>query len=366
LTTNADHEVVQDSEPLPKRYKRIDMLYTLTNRRRAILLLWSAVLLGSCQPEPPAPAHPLSAFLLEPTDVADLLDRHSSAHLIEVSKPELFGAGHVPGAISLWRPDYEGKGYAYGGMRMSPEEMAELLGKNGIHPGDTLILYDTKGSADALRFWWMLRMYGHEHTFVLNGGKKAWQLDGFSLDTLTKEVPHPVHYHFENAPDLASLIEKEELIKVLKDTNFMLLDTREPEEYQGMPYIDKGICYPFKKGAFTYGRIPGSVHLNWSDAVDLHGDHRFKSIQDLKYNFEQAGITPEKTIIAYCQSGVRSAHTTFVLTEILGYPNVRNYDGSWIEWSYYALQDTSLPIESDVDELEHQRLLAELNESLQD
>ena len=209
-------------------------------------------------------------------------------------------------------------------------------------------------------------MYGHEQAFVLNGGKVAWTIDGYALDTLAARVPAPVNYQFERAPDLARLIEKDELIQLLQDTNYVLLDTREPEEYRGIPYIDKGVCYPYKKGAFTYGRIPGSVHLNWSDAVDLHGDHRFKSLKDLRYNFEQAGITPEKTIIAYCQSGVRSAHTTFVLTEILGYPNVRNYDGSWIEWSYYALQDTSLPIESDVDELEHQRLLAELNKSLQD
>jgi thiosulfate/3-mercaptopyruvate sulfurtransferase len=342
------------------------MLYTTTNNWWTFLLLGSALLITGCQTEPPPLSHPLSDYLMEPVDVAELVGRQAPLHLIEVSKPEHYHEGHIPGAQSLWRPDYEGQGFAYGGMRMSSGELAGLLGKHGIAPGDSVLLYDVKGSADALRLWWMLRMYGHEHVYVLNGGKKSWEMDGYSLDTIVPPIPYPVTYKFAHPPDLARLIEKEELTGLLQDTNYVLLDTREPEEYKGLPYIDNGVCYSFKKGAFTYGRIPGSVHLNWSDAVDLHGDHRFKSLKDLRYNFERAGITPDKTIIAYCQSGVRSAHTTFVLTEVLGYPNVRNYDGSWIEWSYYATQDASLPIERDVDELEHQRLLAELNKSLQD
>ncbi|MEQ8703864.1 MAG: sulfurtransferase [Phaeodactylibacter sp.] len=301
--------------------------------------------------------------LVETADVKKMYDEGKAFKVIEISKKDAFEKGHLPGAVNFWRPDYEGEGYEYSGMRASPDEMAALLGSNGISADDYIVIYDTKGSVDAIRFLWILDMYGHEKLAVMNGGKAAWKSDGFELTTEAATV-QPVLYAFNNAPDYTRMASIEDVLAAMSDTNYVLVDTREPEEYQGVPYVSKGVCYPYKKGAFTYGRIPGSVHLNWSDAVDLKGDHRFKSIRDLKYNFAKAGITPDKKIIAYCQSGVRSAHTTFVLTEILGFENVQNYDGSWIEWSHNYVNQKNVAIERDIEDAEHSKRLAELEAGL--
>lgn len=332
----------------------------------------------SCQTDSPADPSPAttripdslkasvsSPYLLEPAVVAQAINNNPSGlQIIEISKPEEYSKGHLPNAHSLWRSDYEGKGYAYGGMRMSRTELAELLGSLGIQPQDSVLLYDAKGNSDAIRFWWMLHLYGHQKAFVMNGGKKAWTMDEYELSKATNPTPEAIAYTFPGPENHSRLASKEDLLAALKDTSYVIVDTREPEEYKGVPYEEKGVCYPYKKGAFTYGRIANAIHLNWSDAVDLNGDHRLKSLRDLRYNFEQAGITPDKKIIAYCQSGVRSAHTTFVLTEILGYPEVRNYDGSWIEWSYGVTEGEDLPIEQDLDEDTHRQWLARLEASL--
>lgn len=304
-----------------------------------------------------------ASYLIETAGVKKLYDEGKAFKVIEISKGEKFSTGHLRGAVNFWRPDYEGQSYDYGGMRASPDEMATLLGSHGISPDDFLVIYDTKGSVDAIRFMWILDMYGHENMAVMNGGKAAWKADGLELTT-DVTATEPALYAFSETPDYTRLANIEDIIAAMTDTNYILLDTREPEEYQGVPYVSKGVCYPYKKGAFTYGRIPGSVHLNWSDAVDLDGDHRFKSLRDLKYNFKKAGITPDKKIIAYCQSGVRSAHTTYVLTEILGYKDVRNYDGSWIEWSHNYINSKGVAIERDIEDDEHKKRLAELEADL--
>lgn len=301
----------------------------------------------------------ISQRLVEPAEVKQWYTDGKDFKVIEISKRDEFETGHLPGAISFWRPDYEGEVYNFSGMRPSAKKMANLLGKSGIGPEDFIVIYDTKGCVDALRFFWILEMYGHDKISVMNGGKVAWVKDGFDLTT-AHATAIPVPYIFEKEPDYSRLANKEEVLTAVSDSNTIILDTREPEEFQGVPYISKGVDHPFKKGSFTHGRIQGAVHLNWSDAVDLKSDHRFKSLKELRYNFKQAGVTPDKKIIAYCQSGVRSAHTTFVLTDLLGFKHVRNYDGSWIEWSYHYTTNGNLPIERDIDEKEHQIRLAEL------
>jgi len=348
--------------------------------------LWAALLLAgflsACQSEPPKQEEEATSaeaskvdeslkssvkgpHLMEPKAVKQMYEDGTDFKVLEISKAKKYKAGHLPGALNFWRPDYEGGGYEYGGMRASPEEMAALLGSHGISPEDQLIIYDTKGSVDAIRFMWMLDMYGHSKMAVMNGGKAAWKKAGYELSAKPEATPEATAYQFPGEPDYSRLAHMEDVLQAIKDTNTILLDTREPEEYQGAPYISKGICYPYKKGAFTNGRIPSALHLNWSDAVDLEGDHRFKSIKDLKYNFKRAGISPDKKIIAYCQSGVRSAHTTYVLTELLGFPDVRNYDGSWIEWSYHYTRGEEVAIERDMDETEHQRRMAALRAELE-
>jgi thiosulfate/3-mercaptopyruvate sulfurtransferase len=286
--------------------------------------------------------------------------------LFEVSKRVKYKSGHLPNAISVWRPDYEAKtDFSYTGMRATKSEMEYFLSQKGVLPSDKIILYDTKGSCDALRLAWILQLYGHEDVKVINGGKAAWKKAGYEL---TKEIPNKIQtseYQFSKQAKDTNVVSLEEVKKAISDPNIIILDTREPEEYLGQPYIAKGKLNAWKQGAFTYGCIPSAVHLNWSDAVHLDGDHRFKCLKDLKHNFSKVGITPDKEILVYCQSGVRSAHTSYVLKEILGYPNVQNYDGSWIEWTYNYVMNGNVPIERHTNQKEHQALYAQLKEEME-
>jgi thiosulfate/3-mercaptopyruvate sulfurtransferase len=127
---------------------------------------------------------------------------------------------------------------------------------------------------------------------------------------------------------------KDDIMQAMQDTNILILDTRTTAEYAG---------HVQKKGASRPGRIPGSIHLDWIELVHDKGDFTFKSCEEIAPLLRSRGISPDKKIITYCHSGVRSAHTAFVLSEIMGYPQVANYDGSWTEWSYHK----ELPITSD-------------------
>lgn len=318
--------------------------------------------------EPAAPEWASSPYLWSVDTVRQLLQSDAAPLvLLEVNKEEKYlEEGHLPGALRIWRPDYTVEdAESYGGLRASREQMAALLGRLGIGPNSRIVLYDSKGNVDALRVWWLLQMYGHPQAYIMNGGKSCWQQEEYPLEHSPAPMPRAVTYRFPAPESPQRFAALEDVLASLRDTSIILLDTREPEEYAGAPFLRKGQVVPWKPGAFINGRIPGAIHLNWSDAVDLHGDHCFKRLADLKYNFEQAGLSPEKTIITYCQSGVRSAHTTFVLTELLGYPDVRNYDGSWIEWSYMHAVEGKVPVESDYDEAASARRIAELEAELQ-
>ncbi len=307
----------------------------------------------------------LATSLWSVEQTKNYLDTAVNYVIFEISKKEKYQKKHLPSAYNLWRPDYENKSdYAYSGMMASPVQMEALLSKYGVKQNTQLIIYDTKGSVNAARFWWILKEYGHEKTVIMDGGITAWQQAGFQLDDTEYRLPQASNYQFAKPLTETKLATIDKVKNAVFDENVVVLDTREPEEYAGQPYINKNKIHQFKKGAFTNGCIPKAVHLNWSDAVHLNGDHCIKSIKDLKHNFEQIGITPDKTIIAYCQSGVRSAHTTFVLSEILAYPNVYNYDGSWIEWSYKHIEEGAVAIEQKISTAEADRIFVELKDEL--
>jgi thiosulfate/3-mercaptopyruvate sulfurtransferase len=290
---------------------------------------------------------PISPFLLSVDDVNELLlSRLEGLVVFEISTVDKYAQGHLPEAQRLWRPDYENlTDYPYEGMMASREQMCVLLREKGVDKDTEIILYDTNGSVDAMRVLWILRNYGHHKVAVMDGGKVAWQQAGYKLSEVQPIKPKASAYCFPDSITTEHTATLEEVLAGIRDTNVVIVDTREPEEFLGKPYFHKGEVLYYKKGAFSSGCIPGAIHLNWSDAVDLNGDHCFKSLKTLHYNFAKKGITPDKQIITYCQSGVRSAHTTFVLSELLGFPNVKNYDGSWIEWSYFHQEKQTVPIE---------------------
>jgi thiosulfate/3-mercaptopyruvate sulfurtransferase len=336
-------------------------------------LLALLVLAGGCRPgaEEPSTTDDTAGFgdspyLLSVDEVMALLQSPEPPLLLEISKAEKFASGHLPGAVNLWRPDYgDTDNFLYGGMRASRSKMANLLGKLGATPDKLIVVYCAKGSADAARLTWVLRSYGHDRVVIMDGGKAGWQYAGHVLTKEIAEQRSPTTYQFASPETTSHLASLEDVLAAISDTNTIIVDTREDYEYLGVPHIVNKSVIRFKKGAFTHGAIPGALHLNWSEAVDLHSDHTFKSLTDLSHNFLRQGITPDKRIIVYCQSGVRSAHTAFVLTELLGYPDVRNYDGSWMEWSFVHQQDTSGKLERHTSEKESEKIYQDLLATVQ-
>ncbi|MCH2223648.1 MAG: sulfurtransferase, partial [Crocinitomicaceae bacterium] len=251
--------------------------------------------------------------------------------IIDCRKPELYANGHIEGSFNVDRPDIADSNIAYGGMMISRVEIAKMLSSFGALSSDHIYLYDDKGGCDATRLWWILYTYGHRNTTVLDGGFTKWKQLGYPVSKKATKTS-PSDFQFSHTQDNHLKATMNDVKTAIKDPNTVLLDTRTWEEYLGTM---------LKDGAYRKGRIPTSVYANWSYHLTPEGNKTLKSTEELKTFFKEKGVTKDKKVIAYCQSGVRSSHTTFILTQLLGFDNVKNYDGSWIEWSYHS----KLPIE---------------------
>ena len=287
------------------------------------------------EPEASARAPKYEAYanpdaIVSAEEAAALLEGDQKVVLFDIRKSADYLLGHIPEAQGLFRTDYESTAFEYGGMAMERDAMAELLGKAGLESDSIALIYGDKEELDGARFGWILNMYGHENTIIIDGGYDAWKKAGLPT-TMSKPNVTATTYAFPGEMDASLLATLDEVKAAVegKDPNVIILDTRSDAEFNGEEQ---------KKGAFRKGRIPGSVHIEYKKSI---GEDGFKTVEELKSLYEAAGVTADKTIIPYCQSGVRSAHTTFVLKELLGYENVKNYDGSWIEWSF----NSDLPIE---------------------
>lgn len=277
--------------------------------------------------EQEAPKCPESDKLLQPEQLQTYLSEKEDIFLIEVSREQDFATGHIPGARRIWRPDYEEKQrYPYTGMRADSQQVAKLLRDLGYSHESNLVLYDRRGDVDAARFYWILRGYGHDNLSLLDGGIDAWQQRGYATSKEAMPIAEMGNFRFPIDRQLAVRLDREDVQQALEDDSYIVLDTRGLDEYEGKEQ---------KKGAFLPGKIPGSIHLDWIETVKYNGDYSFKSCEEIEKLLAKRGITKDKKIITYCHSGVRSAHMAFVLTEIMGYPYVENYDGSWTEWSFY-------------------------------
>jgi thiosulfate/3-mercaptopyruvate sulfurtransferase len=256
-------------------------------------------------------------------EVEDVINAGAGWKLIDLRKPEEFKQGHIPEAQNVWRTDIADTSYAYGGMMPTQLHMELLLGKLGINAADTIVVYDEKAECDAARLWWVLKFYGHPHIKLLNGGLKAWVAAKGQLSN-SETNPAPTNYQFIAQPDSTIHASVNHVYSILGSAEIILLDTRGDEEFNGK----------LKDGAAKGGHIENAVNLDWAVAVDFNGTQKFLDSNQLIANFEAVGLNGEKPVITYCHSGVRSAHTLFVLTELLGYRNIKNYDGSWVEWSH--------------------------------
>ena len=265
-----------------------------------------------------------SPFLLNISE-AEEASTNDTFIFIDLRKKEDFKLGHIPGARSIWRPDIQNLELPYGGMRATKESLAELMGKLGISTEKKIVIYDEKGNVDAARLWWMLQLYGHEDSYLFNGGLSAWKNASLPLDTADSNHATTL-FEFTGEGKQDWLANKEEVLDFSQSNSGVLLDTRSEKEFTGEE---------MKSGAFRSGHIPGAKWIDYIYAIRYNSDQEFLTLEELTEVYTSMGASKDTPIIVYCQSGVRSAHTTFVLRELLGFENVKNYDGSWIEWSYF-------------------------------
>ncbi len=235
----------------------------------------------------------------------------------------LYDTGHIPNAVKVdWfttlqhplRRDF-----------LTIEEFEKLCSDHGISNDTTLVFYGDKSNWFACYSLWVFQYYGHQNVKILNGGRAKWMQENRPM---TKTVPSfPRTSYQAKEPDKNIRAFRDDVFEHLK-RNKPLVDVRSPKEYTGellhMPN------YP-QEGATRGGHIPGAANIPWSQAVKEE-DSTFKSPEELRKLYEEKGITADNEIIAYCRIGERSSHTWFVLKYLLGYKNVKNYDGSWTEW----------------------------------
>lgn len=258
-----------------------------------------------------------------------VLEHHAEdgVRLVEVDEDVLlYEQGHVPGAVKLdWhtelqRPD----------VRDFVDEagFAELMRQKGISNDTTVVLYGDKSNWWAAYAFWFFKYNGHRDVRLMNGGRQKWVAEGKPLSD-EKPSPEPgtyrVEYRDESIRAYAADV-LQHLLKV-KDGKGALVDVRSPAEFSGeklhMPE------YP-QEGALRGGHIPGAANIPWAKAVEEDGT--FKPVEALRSLYEGEGVTPDRDVVAYCRIAERSSHSWFVLKYLLGYPRVRNYDGSWTEW----------------------------------
>ena len=244
--------------------------------------------------------------------------------VIEVSvDAAAFDQGHIPGAVALnWFHDLEERPHR---DIASKATMERLLGNAGVGPDTTIVVYGDNNNWFATYAYWLFRLYGHRDVRVMNGGRKKWMDEGRPM---TKEATtYPKVPYEAKQPDTSIRAMRDTVLQSLPNAGKGLVDVRSPREFSGELLAPENLP---QEGAQRGGHVPGAVNIPWGEAV--RPDGTFKSADELQALYQGRGITPDKEIIAYCRIGERSAHTWFVLKELLGYPKVRNYDGSWTEW----------------------------------
>jgi thiosulfate/3-mercaptopyruvate sulfurtransferase len=236
---------------------------------------------------------------------------------------DLYEEGHVPGAVKLhWKDDLQDP---IERDLIEKDAFERLMGSRGISNGTTVVLYGDKNNWFAAYAYWYLKIYGHQDVRVLDGGRQKWIDEGRELTTA---VPSPAATSYSASErDESIRVYRDEVLAGLGREGIALVDVRSPQEYSGELMAPPGYE---QEGASRTGHIPGAQSVPWATAV--RDDGTFKSPSDLRELYAAKGVTSQQEVRAYCRIGERSAHTWFVLQELLGYTNVKNYDGSWTEW----------------------------------
>ncbi|MFC4456328.1 sulfurtransferase [Deinococcus sonorensis] len=262
--------------------------------------------------------------------------------LIEVDEDILlYDTGHIRGAakvdwqLDLWDPVER--------EFISAEQLSALLGRLGVSSSDTIVLYGDKSNWWASYAYWFFTYNGVQNLKIMNGGRQKWSAEGRELTTDATETQpgQPYPGLARNEELRAYRDEVKAHIETVRAGKGALVDVRSPDEFSGK--VTHMPNYP-QEGVLRGGHIPGARSIPWAKATNEDGT--FKSADELKALYEAEGVTSDKNVIAYCRIAERSSHSWFVLRELLGYPSVKNYDGSWTEWG----NSVGVPIEKTYSE----------------
>ena len=263
--------------------------------------------------------------LVDTETVANNLN-NKSFKVIEVDyDPEnAYRQGHLQGASLIWwKRDINDP---ITRDIISKSQFEDLLSRNGITAQSEVILYGDFNNWFAAFVFWIFKYYGHEKVVIMNGGRKKWEIENRSY---TKDEPQiPRTAYVAQPPNEGLRAYLFDVRRALDKSDTVLVDVRSPKEFSGE--VTAPAEYPMEH-AQRGGHIPNANNIPWATAVN-DTDGTFKSVEELKKIYETKGVTPDKDVICYCRIGERSSHTWFVLKYLLGYPQVRNYDGSWTEW----------------------------------
>ena len=251
---------------------------------------------------------------------------HENLLLVDLSQPTTYVQYHIPRAVFLdyaWIVRIE---HPRMGLLPDPAQLGHVLSAYGLTPDTHVVTYDDEGGGRAARFLWTLEAAGHKRFSLLNGGLRAWANEGHKIST---DITFPTPGKYEVKMDFNGVATRQFILDSLSNAEVKLLDTRSQAEYSGKKiFAERG------------GHIPGAINIEWTEAMDRQHDLRLKPSQELRQMLESQGITSDKTVIVYCQTHHRSAHT-YIMLKSLGYEMVKGYPGSWSDWG----NEPNTPIE---------------------
>ena len=250
--------------------------------------------------------------------------KDQGVRVVEVDvNPAAYEGGHIEGAVGWnWKRDLQDQV----ARDIAPKQALEqLLSRSGITPDTNIVLYGDNNNWFAAYAYWALKYYGHDKVQLIDGGRVKWEKEGRPYTTDAPSYPATTYKFKQDGNDKIRAYRDDVLARLGKAA---LVDVRSPKEFSGELLAPENLP---QEGAQRGGHIPTAANIPWSTAVNSE-DGSFKTLDELKEIYGGQGVVPNKDVIAYCRIGERSAHTWFVLHELLGYPDVKNYDGSWTEW----------------------------------